>query len=582
MIVHKNVLNSFLVNNCRLGRVDTSPPSLIFNNNNMALQVWLPLNKSGADKNQGLANINITSTATYNASGKLGGSYDFSNSSNRISFPSQPWMAPNDTNSISIAMWVKAGSFNYIIACNAFEYKLSSSSFMWRLGNGGTNTFATVTSGITFTTGTWYHLCGTWNAENKKLAVYVNGELIKENTSTLTSYNNISSTINLVHSGTWNINDFRFYDHCLSPKEVKEISKGLVLHYPLNDAYVEETNNLFSANLTHHRNWNNSGSAIWNWDDNTIPKINNSIIYSISRTDTGNSAIGCGACNLVAGKTYTASVYVYLSGNVDSNLFYIRSVDTHIATLKYSNDTNPQKWPQNQWIRATATFTPSAAYNSCYICSYLNNANSKRALTCWQIEEKDHPTPYTPNTRNETTVYDCSGYQNNGTISGSLSCSSDSPRYNKSCKFGSGIIGTTSGFASAQSYAFWANVIDKTAQIVFVDGASKLGFGISSGYFLCNTEGGTSTVYSISNLTIGWHHFAVVNNLLYIDGVLQENRSDINNYWLYSGSMLEIGNRSNGHSYPWKGQISDFRVYATALSPEDIKELYNTSCIINS
>lgn len=43
MIVHKNVLNSFLVNNCRLGRVDTSPPSLIFNNNNnMALQVWLP------------------------------------------------------------------------------------------------------------------------------------------------------------------------------------------------------------------------------------------------------------------------------------------------------------------------------------------------------------------------------------------------------------------------------------------------------------------------------------------------------------------------------------------------------------
>ena len=126
------------------------------------------------------------------------------------------------------------------------------------------------------------------------------------------------------------------------------------------------------------------------------------------------------------------------------------------------------------------------------------------------------------------------------------------------------------------------NVIDKTAQIVFVDGASKLGFGISSGYFLCNTEGGTSTVYSISNLTIGWHHFAVVNNLLYIDGVLQENRSDINNYWSYSGSMLEIGNRSNGNSYPWKGQISDFRVYATALSAEDIKELYNTSCIINS
>ena len=57
MIVHKNVLNSFLINNCRLGRVDTSPPSLIFNNNNMALQVWLPLINNV--ENQGVSNIPI-------------------------------------------------------------------------------------------------------------------------------------------------------------------------------------------------------------------------------------------------------------------------------------------------------------------------------------------------------------------------------------------------------------------------------------------------------------------------------------------------------------------------------------------
>ena len=56
-----------------------------------------------------------------------------------------------------------------------------------------------------------------------------------------------------------------------------------------------------------------------------------------------------------------------------------------------------------------------------------------------QIEEKDHVTPYTPNTRNETTVYDCSGYQNNGTIFRALNCSVDSPRYKISTHFTSSI-----------------------------------------------------------------------------------------------------------------------------------------------
>ena len=544
----------------------------------MALQVWLPLNKNGADKNQGLGDSTITNFgAVYESSGKLGGCYKCTNSAG-IHIESKPWMKMVPGNSFSVSMWIKGCSEKtWAIACTSWELIFRTN--LLAIYPGGTMSNGGCSIYQTFDSNTWYYIAFSYNGDTSKLSLYLNGEFKQEYITTYRS-DSISSTITLPYGDTRYINDFRIYDHCLSPKEVKEIAKGLVLHYPLNDAYVEGTSNLFSANLTYGTNWDNSGSATWNWDDNTIPKINNSIIYSISRTDTGNSAICCGRCNLVAGKTYTASVYVYLSGNTDSNIFYVRSVNTNVSALKYNNDANPQKWPQNQWIRATATFTPSVAYNNCYICTYLDSANSKRALTCWQIEEKDHVTPYTPNTRNEATVYDCSGYQNNGTITGALSCNADSPRYNKSCKFGSGIIGTISGFASAQSYTFWANVIDKTIQILFVDGVSKLGFGIWNPHFICSTTGKTSARYSIDNLTTGWHHFAVVNDLLYIDGVLQTKSSGTDT-WTYSSSILEIGNRSSGTSYPWKGQISDFRIYATALSEEDIKELYNTSAYVS-
>ena len=382
----------------------------------MALQVWLPLNKDSAVKNQGLANINITSTAAYSASGKLGGSYYFSGSSNRISFPSQPWMAPNNTNSISIAMWVKADSFNYIIAANAFEYKLSSSSFMWRLGNGGTNTFATVTSGITFTTGTWYHLCGTWDAKNKKLAAYVNGELVKELTSTLTSYNNISSTINLVYDGSWNINDFRFYDHCLSPKEVKEISKGLVLHYPLNDAYVQSTTNL---NKSIGINWDNWGTNTVTRNSFTSPEGTQGSHVNCSSFTSGGVYVSHSSFSVKPSTTYVISAKMKLTGYTHPNLFYWREYDSSNTKLSESG-----KWSSTRFIEYGhgyklyyGTVTTSSTTSSVSLQSYLYGVGEHWIYDI-QVEEGTYPTPFAGynTSRNETTVYDCSGYQNNGTI----------------------------------------------------------------------------------------------------------------------------------------------------------------------
>ena len=579
MIVHKNVLNSFLVNKCRLGRVDISPPSLIFNNNNMALQVWLPLNKSGADKNQGLANINIVNNASYEVSGKLGGCY-------KNGTINSGWGKDyNACLGLSASCWINIPTIegNAIILGSAHNYPANTRFYVgcyngYFSGGFGNTTWGDAASNRKIESGTWYHLCMTTFGTNWKL--YINGQCVQEKTSSANPvilYGNI-----YIGEKQALYNDFRIYDHCLSPKEVKEISKGLVLHYPLNDAYMQSTTNL-----------NKSIGTTWaNWGTNTI--IGDSFM---SPEGTTGSHIKCssftdgGICtthssfSVKPDTTYVISAKMKVTGSAHRNLFYWREYNSSKTQLSENG-----KWSATNVIEYGngyklyyGVITTASTASSVTLQSYFYGSGEHWIYDI-QVEEGQYPTPFAGynTSRIAATVYDCSGYQNNGTISGSLSCSTDSPRYNKSCKFGSGIIGTTSGFASAQSYAFWANVIDKTAQIVFVDGVSKLGFGISaSGYFSCSTSGKTSARYSTANLTTGWHHFAVVNDLLYIDGVLQEKPSGTDT-WIYSGSMLEIGNRSNGTSYPWKGQISDFRVYATALSEEDIKELYNTSCIINS
>lgn len=599
MIVHKNVLNSFLVNNCRLGRVDINPPSLIFNNNNMALQVWLPLNKSGVDKNQGLANINITSTATYNASGKLGGSYYFSGSSNRISFPSQSWMEPNDTNSISIAMWVKADSFSYIIASEAFEFKLSSSSFMWRLGNGGTNTFSIITSGITFTTGTWYHLCGTWNAENKKLAVYVNGELINEGTSTLTSYNNISSTINLVYGGSWNINDFRFYDHCLSPKEVKEISKGLVLHYPLNSLVNPNLvkNSYFCTNMN-----NGTVEVVPNvgYVDNTA--YYGSPAYHVFRE--GQTTIAYSefqfifrANKCVPGKQYCISFWVkkcHSGGNwgniILDGLRWFKTGDNTTYTTSITWNNRPSENLLNVWQYASFYFTFPV---ECTAYAYYYNTVGKDIdyyISKIKVEEGTVSTPWCDYGITNNIVYDCSGYQNNGTISGSLSCRDDSPRYKTSTEFSAGnYIQGSFELIEQSTIVFW---LKKCFPSGYLNVCQVRKNQIRSQSWYCGGKNSsyvehtmaTSPGYSSFNTPApydGWHQYCLCRNngidTFYIDGVIVKDNVLINNS---SINEIIVGTISSSTSGTYL--ISDVRVYATALSEEDIKELYNTSCIINS
>ena len=63
------------------------------------------------------------------------------------------------------------------------------------------------------------------------------------------------------------INDVRIYDHCLSNKEIKEIAKGLMLHYKL-DNVIE--NNVYDCS-----GYSNNGTIV-----GTLSVNNNTSHYS--------------------------------------------------------------------------------------------------------------------------------------------------------------------------------------------------------------------------------------------------------------------------------------------------------------
>ena len=60
----------------------------------------------------------------------------------------------------------------------------------------------------------------------------INASMNAENTVLCIGADVANSTS--AYPGNCKVNDFRVYDHCLSAREVKELSKGLIVHYSFN------------------------------------------------------------------------------------------------------------------------------------------------------------------------------------------------------------------------------------------------------------------------------------------------------------------------------------------------------------
>lgn len=582
----------------------------------MSLMVWLPLN--GDLTNQGLSNITVSASgAVVNASGKIGSCYSFDGSDDYISLigDSINNCFKGGSQPFSIAFWVYRadatrgvvlGDYGLTNGIN-FNFELNTAhQFRFYWNSSPDKVFST---GIT--PSAWSHIALTYNGTAMKY--YINGILKETYTMTLGTRSKASGAAwylgrdNRVGTAALNgrLNDVRIYDHCLSAKEVKEISKGLVLHFPMRDEYIENTTNISSQ--TNKGGWDNSGASVRETNNadliKTAPYPDN--VYSIKVTTAGNCALTFGTTTTnVPSKTLTCSVYCYLSGTQENNSIYIRSTksDSSLGAFEYNGTTNTTQWPKDRWIRLEKTITLASTETTIYFCTYANSLNNIRAFSGWQIEEKDHATPFTKNSRNDSTVYDCSGYGHNGQKGGNIICSSNTPK-NEVCYYFNGTtvssntltgaVYVTAGLplpaSSALTVSWWGKItkyglggiFETTAYTSdYVNGTDYNTTAIANWDAIFSVFNGSSRINLYSSMGIpnsSWQlntiTFDGTNVKYYKNGALVSTNALSGTLPAFNGIKIGIG-KAGGVYRQIQQYVSDFRIYVTALSAEEVKELY--------
>ena len=596
----------------------------------MALETWLPLN--GTLKNQGLSETSVTtsSTAQYVTGGKIGKAIVL-DSSSYLSFK----YTGNQTQNFSISFWINIRSemanttensvlmrfqsivpdgttttqMNIIMWMNYHQIKFFSNKpqFAWVDPDYDKWVLFTVTSEV-------------YGSNGCTVKLYKNGTLIgtTKRDSQFTLVNNSQFTIGYATSvGQFYLNDFRIYSRTLSPKEVSLLAQGLVCHMPMGniDGKIGGRNLLNIANRLKILYSNDSSLYPITYEKKEESGVE---FYRIKRTQTDLNPTTLSLYNKIAKEAFpwsdmtgkTAILSFKARASHATTFRYICSIYSG-STEKYLPDHNKSNAITTSWKTYTSTiadFPDMTSIDGLRFCPYsftipssITIDNFYFDIRDWKIEFGDTATPWTPAPEDnsslyDNTIYDTSGYCNNGTITDSTcpSWSSDSPRYRGCYKFDTTKyikidLQDTSGFSNSYSFSWWGN-----ARAI----NSKMFWGFGDGNrlnlycgWLCNTGDGesnpfytpgTTTNVSIPSVNV-WHHYVMTGDgttvKYYLDGALY---GIAKTYKPITGKTIYINGWNTGTVYKIDGCISDFRIYATALSSDDVKELYDSVTSISN
>lgn len=562
----------------------------------MSLLVHLPFIEDL--KNKGLIELPSFSKNgfTSNANGKLGSCY----SGHGIVSLSEEILG----NAWSVATWVKSTAtwptYNYIIFCKNISTSTDCQIYFSIINgnslNLGMNDDTSVGSfSYTFELNIWYHVAATYDGETYRL--YINGSEVKSGTSTLPmvenrlhlgigcrSYNAAGTSATGQADGKF-LNDFRLYNNAISAREVKELSKGLVAHWKLDDPYVEETTNLVTSSTT--------GSG-------QITRVDDTLVTSGENKDT-YFRLSLGAA-LVAGTTYTVSMYCRGMADGGTATFGVGA---------QSGDNRAALWTVQNGHNECTFIVPTGLNGATSIMFDDTNRvgllDHQAVFSQIQVERKDHATGYIAwgTSRAKGAVYDSSGYCHDGTLSPTPpTFDSDSARYSGCMKFSSNYIhcGQSNLYPTDEITVAWWGYMNSWGSSRPISCTETGGWnfeqGDGGGWRFPVYKNGIGYAYSVpakkwADYTSGWHFFVGTFDgyvsRIYVDGELDSTSTNgsptVKAAIMYRANVpIYIGCEANGAnpSSPYfNGKLSDIRIYATALSAEDIKELYNTSASID-
>lgn len=470
----------------------------------------------------------------------------------------------------------------------------------------------------------WTHVTITYH--NPTMTVYING--IKKYTySGVSNSSSFEYQTRVVWQNAYRkLNDFRIYNECLSPRQVKEISKGLVCHYLLG----EVDGKIGGRNLIKNGKGNEKAGFFKNFPTVTDEygeftlkskktyatiSLYDGFVYGCRDYPVGekytwsydimytawNFPTGSNRGEFWMGQRYTNAP----SGETATGAW--RGVTRHILPVVGQNGCELNKWYH---VKQTVTIPQQASSNvgqQNYISFYNSKANVEASFTARlknvKLEKSSTATPWTSAPEDDASfydniIYDTSGYENNGSVTDSTcpTWSSDTPRYkgsyvfngnNQYLKFQNPITSSSTDF----TISCWVKFDDITGNSTICTMRTAVGNGIALfkiGNKIRFDDNGQCTFSDYTISANEWIHVVVTRSSsckkLYVNGILKQTVNTVGDMKLISnvGTIGASSQGGDGISNYLNGQLSDFRIYATALSDSNILELYQSSASVDN